>query len=265
MTTVLTEGAIYERLRARFSPPEWAIFQHVANGTGSNARRWADAVAMGIWPSRGMPIHGFEIKVSRGDWLRELKNPEKAEAVHRYCDYWWIVVADKNHVQPGELPQGWGLMHAYGKGLKVAVEPERTEAVELSRTFLAAILRRAYTDNPQAVAIEQARQEARAAALREAEERMVAERELARREQARLREVVDAFNRGIGDERALHSFASIEAAEQLGRLVAPAKAGVDVAGRARLQLSSMRKELERLVEVTNKALEPLGGAAENRW
>ena len=33
--------------------------------------RYADAIAMNLWPSRGLAVHGFEIKISRGDWQRE--------------------------------------------------------------------------------------------------------------------------------------------------------------------------------------------------
>jgi len=32
---------------------------------------------MDLWPSGGLEIHGHEVKVSRSDWLRELKEPEK--------------------------------------------------------------------------------------------------------------------------------------------------------------------------------------------
>lgn len=43
-------------LRARFCSPEWAIFFEVGDGTGSAQRRWADAVAMNMYPSRGLEI-----------------------------------------------------------------------------------------------------------------------------------------------------------------------------------------------------------------
>ena len=44
-----------------------------------------------VWPSRGLYLHGFEIKVHRNDWLRELKNPAKAEEIAGYCHFWWVV------------------------------------------------------------------------------------------------------------------------------------------------------------------------------
>ena len=65
-------------LARKFCAPEYALFYEVANATGSAATRSADAIAMGLWPSRGLYLQGFEIKVSRSDWLSELKNPAKA-------------------------------------------------------------------------------------------------------------------------------------------------------------------------------------------
>lgn len=130
-------------LRSRFSGNEWAIFFEVGDGTGVNQRRWADAVAMNLWPSRGMEIHGFEIKVSRSDWLSELKNPEKSEPVQRYCDRWWIV-CPAGIIKPGELPATWGHyeVDASGKITQVVAAP-KLEAVPVTRSFMAAMFRRA--------------------------------------------------------------------------------------------------------------------------
>jgi hypothetical protein len=58
-------------------------------------------------PSSGHVVHGFEVKVSRSDWLTELKDPEKAEAFKPYCDHWWLVTPTADIVR-GDLPEGWG-------------------------------------------------------------------------------------------------------------------------------------------------------------
>lgn len=44
------------------SEPEWVFIPEF--GIGSDNRR-ADAFAMGLWPSRGLQLHGFEVKVNR--------------------------------------------------------------------------------------------------------------------------------------------------------------------------------------------------------
>ena len=117
-------------LRERYSVDEWVLAFEVAPETGGGTRR-ADAVAMNMWRSRGHAIHGFEFKVSRSDWLRELRDPSKADAVAQYCDCWWLVIDGDNIIKDDELPEGWGLIavvrdknHA-SKGLRVKVKAAR--------------------------------------------------------------------------------------------------------------------------------------------
>ena len=144
MATVLRqESAVVGALRQRFPAPAWAMFTGVANATGHRANRWADAVAMSVWPSRGLEVFGFEIKVSRGDFLREIKKPEKAEEVASYCDKWWIAVGDKKIAAPEELPENWGLLVPHGATMKIVKEARKLTAKKLDRSFVAAILRRA--------------------------------------------------------------------------------------------------------------------------
>jgi len=139
----MTSGDIRSALRARFAAPEWAIFFEVGDGTGANQHRWADAVAMNLWPSRGLALHGFEIKVSRSDWRTELKNPAKAESVAQYCDYWWIV-APAGIVPHEDLPETWGLYEVNEAGkITQAVAAGKRQSQPFGRPFLAALLRRA--------------------------------------------------------------------------------------------------------------------------
>jgi hypothetical protein len=62
------------------------------------------------WPSDGVGFLGFEVKTDRGDWLRELKDPSKAEAFSKFCDEWWIAAGYVDLVKLDELPPGWGLL-----------------------------------------------------------------------------------------------------------------------------------------------------------
>lgn len=130
-------------LRARFCGPEWALFFEVADATGARHRRWADAIAINLFPSRGLEIHGFEVKVSRSDWLRELRNPEKSVPVQQYCDRWWIV-APAATIASGELPSTWGQFEALtgGKIRQIVAAPKLTSK-PVTREFVAAMLRRA--------------------------------------------------------------------------------------------------------------------------
>lgn len=136
---------VFAALAARHSGPEWAYFPELRNGVGfARGPRTADALAMSLWPSRGLVLHGFEIKCSRADWLREKKDPEKAEdSLFAYCDYWWIVINDPKLVQPGELPPTWGLLVPRASRLVISVEAPRLSPAFLTRLVVASLLKRA--------------------------------------------------------------------------------------------------------------------------
>ena len=109
-----TETTMFARLRAYLPRDEWAVARNVPNAAGFDGTRRADAVAMALWPSRGLELNGYEIKVSRSDWRREIDgDAAKAEAVAKYCSRWWIV-APAGIVPVGELPDGWGLLESDG-------------------------------------------------------------------------------------------------------------------------------------------------------
>lgn len=155
----MSAAAIKVHLRKRFPQREWCLAFEVANAAGHSSTRHADAVAMNLWPSRGLAIHGFEFKVQRSDWRRELKAPEKAEPVAQYCDHWWVI-AMPGVVKLDELPAAWGLMELRQEGdtgsgdlvadevgqgrhkLVVVKEAPRKPAIAMDRTFMASLFRR---------------------------------------------------------------------------------------------------------------------------
>lgn len=133
-------------LRVKYAAPAYALFEQVASGVGFGSHRNADAIAVAIWPSRGLEILGFECKSSRSDWKRELDNPEKADPIAQFCDRWFIVAGGDGIVKEGELPPTWGLLeaNAEGKMLLCRHEAPKLDPKPLSREFVAAILRRAH-------------------------------------------------------------------------------------------------------------------------
>lgn len=140
----MNSAHITAALRRVYSAPEYAIFFEVVDATGARHTRSADAVAMSLWPSMGLGVTGFEIKVSRGDWLREKKDPSKAEAIARYCDY-WNIITPAGLIKVEELPDAWGLMEVSEKGsIKTIKRAVKTPAVPLDRLFVASLLRNAH-------------------------------------------------------------------------------------------------------------------------
>lgn len=117
-TTVCTTSNLRGFVASRFAAPEWCTLFELAIGNG---RRYVDAIAFNLWGPRGYQLHGFEMKVSRGDWLRELKNPAKAEDWYRWCDRWWLV-APKGVIEAGELPATWGHLEVRGSRLVTVVK-----------------------------------------------------------------------------------------------------------------------------------------------
>lgn len=137
-------------LAKRYAAPEYAFLRQVNEGTGANAGRRVDAIAMSLWPSRGLDLHGFEIKVSRQDLRVELKQPEKADAVHRYCNFWWLVVAPGVIVQFDTIPRTWGVLEARDEGstLTIVKEAPRCDAEPPTLSLFAALLRAAAAAGP---------------------------------------------------------------------------------------------------------------------
>lgn len=140
--TAWSQGRITVALREKFAPPEYAFLAGVPNGTGMQKSREADGVAMSLWPSRGLELIGFEIKSARGDWLNELKNPAKAEAICKFCDRWYVVTGATGIAKQEELPPTWGLMERRGEKLVITKEAPKLDPLPFSRPFLAGLLRR---------------------------------------------------------------------------------------------------------------------------
>jgi hypothetical protein len=190
----MTETEVVAKLRNRYAPPTWAFIPQVRNGTGfQRLPRTADALAMALWPSRGLELIGFEIKTSRSDWLAELKNAEKAESIFAFCDRWYLVGAGPI-IQPGELPAGWGYIAVGDKGCKIEAEAERRKGKDVDRLFLAAILRRQMEATVPKSEIEAELIKAREDGKQQAADKVKWNAE----ETQRLREHVAAFEKASG-------------------------------------------------------------------
>ena len=154
----MNSSEIKALLCKKYAPPVYAFFTEVANGTGAHQAGYADAVTYHLFPSSGHIIEGFEIKVSRGDWLRELKQPQKAGNVMQYCDRWWLV-APKGVTAAEEIPKNWGFYEIINNKFYTRKRAPELEPTELSPSFVAAMLRRATEDVvPRSTLYDQVRQ-----------------------------------------------------------------------------------------------------------
>jgi hypothetical protein len=135
--------AVMSALRKRHEGSEWAFFEEVPDGTGAQSRRRADGLAMNLWPSRGLELHGYEVKVDKVDWRNESSNPEKAEALGRFCDRWWLVIDDLKIIEGHDVPLVWGILVATDGKIRTHREASKLDAQPLTRSMVASLLRRA--------------------------------------------------------------------------------------------------------------------------
>lgn len=146
----LTATQVDRLCRKHFEPPHFVYLRQVRNGTGYSRRttRTADAIAMGTWPSRGVYLHGVEIKVSHSDFLAELKNPEKAEEIAQYCHFWWLAISHPKVAPLNEVPINWGVLCVSEDSEKMEVLRDATkkDATRPDHSLIAALLRRVGED-----------------------------------------------------------------------------------------------------------------------
>ncbi len=145
----------YTAIRPGSIADRWVRAEHVQVSLLTGQRkRVADFVAADKYPvdavGSGLAFHGHEVKVSRSDWLSELADPSKADAMKLYMHHWWLVVPDAGIVKPGELPHDWGLLVRSGDKLRAKVSAPRLTPepmpTDLAMSLMSAAARTAYRD-----------------------------------------------------------------------------------------------------------------------
>lgn len=235
---------LFTLIKKRYPAPEYAVLAEVRNQTGYNRQtRTADAMAMGLYPSRGLLLHGFEIKTDRRDLLRELKEPDKAEEIARFVDHWWLVVSDDTVAQLIDVPANWGLLVRHPKGDKLVVRKDapKLQPIDVTRTFLASVMRRVAVppgDTALGAELAAAREAGRVAGVAQGKADMAREDKAAVYQVDRLGRELEGLRDAVADfER--HSGVKLEAwgGQRIGRAVRLVLDG---------QLDNHRKTLQHL-------------------
>jgi hypothetical protein len=196
MTMLASE--IEVRLAKKFASPEFAFMPQMNQGTGSHAGRRADAVAFSLWPSRGLDLYGFEIKISRSDLSSEVRNPEKAEAIQRFCDLWWLVTPPGLTSDMDLLPTTWGVLEVDGRGVRVTKQAPRLTPEPMTRNVIAAMFRAFHETVPYLRENFIPADSVKGEIERRAQERIAAHRHDENHELRQLREAVAAFESASG-------------------------------------------------------------------
>lgn len=155
------EGAVYSKLRHVFPSPAHVVLSSVRNGTGFSRKqdRTADAIAMSVFPSRGLWMAGVEIKVSVSDWKKELANADKSVEIQRFCHHWYVA-APKGLIPANEVPETWGLIECESTTAKIAIKAPKLEALPLDMLMLCSMLRRFAESHVAASVVQEKIQEA---------------------------------------------------------------------------------------------------------
>lgn len=109
----ITSDVIKRLLRQRHADTyQWAFFDEFTPGIGYGTvgvSTRLDAWAMNVWPSGGYTTIAYEIKVSRGDFLREMKDAHKRDWALTFTDEFYFV-APRHLISVKELPENCGLV-----------------------------------------------------------------------------------------------------------------------------------------------------------
>jgi hypothetical protein len=140
----MTEEEVFARLKFAFPPPAHILLPQVkSQSREGQVARTVDAMCASVYESRGLWLAGIEIKVTRTDWKKELRDPEKSEPIMRFCRYYYLATPT-DLVSPEELIEGWGLVYVRADGAKVVRRAEPREAVQPPDLgFVCSILRAA--------------------------------------------------------------------------------------------------------------------------
>jgi hypothetical protein len=267
MAEPLSHKELLERLERRVCGPEGQghaayLFKEV-----NLDNRRADAISVGLWHSRGHKIESFEAKASRRDWLLELQDPQKAEPAMAIADHHWLVT-NPDVLQPGELPDSWGLLLSAGRRRHLRVEKPapllREEPTVIDRGLLANFIRHAATlsmsaeyDIRKRVRAEEQERVGSGADVRALERRA----QLAEEHAQRLSDAYEEFKRTSGFDFLLWSPGAEEMAvlgaaaralrsgpAALRRLLADVQRQEDVVVRHRKSLKGARGELQKALD-----------------
>ena len=113
---------------------------------GSTQVRYIDAMMLGVYPSHGFRISGFEVKISKSDLKKELDDGMKSTTFQRHCNEWWLVVSSEKIIKDLVLPSTWGIMIPNSSCTKLVIKKKPTynkEPEQMPHSMYISLLRNA--------------------------------------------------------------------------------------------------------------------------
>lgn len=142
---------VLDHLSFSYQPDEWAFFKELRLATGwnygardgINGEQRMDAFAFNTWPSKKHRRIAFEVKVSRGDFLSEIKDPSKRASAMLVSNQFFFV-CPLGLVKKEEIPEDCGLIEIKPTGgRKFTVKAPHREISDPPMRFISSLLRAA--------------------------------------------------------------------------------------------------------------------------
>jgi len=134
-------GEVLRALQGRHDPAKGWVFLIEAPmdiGGGSHA---VDAWAINCFASQNHRRVGYEVKVSRSDFLGEMKKPGKTARSARFCTSFYFA-CPAGLLLPEDVPDPYGLVHVFEKGTTRVVKKSTLPACEPTWGLVGRLLRR---------------------------------------------------------------------------------------------------------------------------
>lgn len=150
---IKAEDIVY-RLCLRHPKRQWVVASELHTSTGTVqwnkndnlfSLRSIDFFALNVWPSENFQRVAYEIKVSRSDWISEIKNPTKRAQAYYLSNAFYFVLLD-SIFRPKEDNDkslyGCGIL-LISKDMQITEyrKPLRREAWPIPEYFMASFLR----------------------------------------------------------------------------------------------------------------------------
>lgn len=123
----LSTEEILKALKLKYSSPQWATIEELRCGTGFNYKetsynpqRSMDLFVINLYPSKNFHRICFEIKVSRSDFMNEIKKPEKKTTSLSLVNEFYFVTP-KGLLKSEEIPEECGLIEVSPRDKKIGV------------------------------------------------------------------------------------------------------------------------------------------------
>lgn len=152
MTTTLLKDAIRERhtqydaqLKRRAVEGVLVFELHTNTGYAHGEPSKIDAFHMACRPSENLARTAYEVKASRSDFQREVKQPLKRRAALRVSNFFYFVTPP-GLVRPEDVPLECGLLELAEGRLQTVVRAPHRDGLPPSWLFFAAFSRRLQRD-----------------------------------------------------------------------------------------------------------------------